>query len=325
MPTPPPLVSIGLPVRNGEEMIEAALRSVLAQEHEDLELVISDNASTDGTGEICRSYAASDPRVRYHRQPENIGLAGNFMKVMHRARGTFLKWIGDDDWLAPSYLSRCLERFTADDRLILVTTQQAFIGDDGQLQTAVYTGHGLASDRPSERFAEMLRMLTEGYLLLDPLYGLMRRESVATIPRRNMLREDEVFAAKLALAGPWGHVPDVLAYRSWKQEPMPQLARRLDVPAWQARAASILQCRELLSYLNQVPLTSAERRAARAAVRRLYVRRHRYALVRGCRKLIGPAWSSGTDHVPPRSEPGTTGAAGTAVRTGRRISGQRRG
>jgi hypothetical protein len=293
MSTPPPLVSIGLPVRNGDEVIEGALRSVLAQEHEDLELVISDNASTDGTEEICRSYARSDSRVRYHRQPENIGLLANFMQVMHLARGTFLKWIGDDDWVAPSYLSRCLERFAADDRLILVTTQQVFLSEDGQAQTAAYSGRDLASDRPVERFTEMLRILTEGCLLLDPIYGLMRREPVAAIPRRNMLREDEVFAAKLALAGPWGHVPEVLAHRGWKMPVrMTQLAHRLDVPAWQARVANLLQCRELLTYLHQVPLTPAEERAARAAVRRLYLRRHQRTALRGYHKLMGFVRSS---------------------------------
>ncbi|MBW0011081.1 MAG: glycosyltransferase family 2 protein, partial [Pseudonocardiales bacterium] len=182
MSTTPPLVSVGLPVRNGEEVVEGALRSVLAQQHEDLELVISDDASTDGTGEICRSYARSDSRVRYHRQPENIGLPANFMQVMHLARGTFLKWIGDDDWVAPSYLSRCLERFAADDRLILVTTQQVFLGEDGQAQTSAYPGRNPGSDRPVERFTEILRLLAEGYLPLDPIYGLMLREPVAAIP-----------------------------------------------------------------------------------------------------------------------------------------------
>ena len=287
MSTRAPLVSIGLPVRNGQEVVEAVLQSVLAQEHEDLELVISDNASTDGTEEICRSYARSDPRVRYHRQAENIGLVPNFIEVIRLARGTFFRWISCDDWLEPSYLSRCLERFAADDRLILVTTQQAFIGADGQMQTAVYPGRELASDSSVERFTAMLRMLTASHLLLDPLYGLMRRETVVAIPRPKMLREDEVLAAKLALAGPWDHVSVVLAHRGWKQEAMPQVARRLDVPAWQARVASILQCRELLRYLHQVPLTPEEQRTARAAVRALYLRRHQITAARRCRKLVG--------------------------------------
>ncbi|MGH3720645.1 MAG: glycosyltransferase family 2 protein [Pseudonocardiaceae bacterium] len=288
MSTPPPLVSVGLPVRNSEEVIEGALRSILAQRHEDLELVISDNASTDGTEEICRSYARSDSRVRYHRQPENIDGLANAVQVMHLARGTFLKWIGDDDWLAPSYLSRCLERLAEDDRLILVTTQQVFLGEDGQAQTSAYPGRDLSSDRPVERFTEILRLLAEGYLPLDPIYGLMRREPVAAIPRRTMLREDEVFAAKLALAGPWDQVPEVLAHRGWKiPAHVTQRAGQLDVPAWQSRAASLPQCRELLAYLHQVPLTPAEEQAARAEVRRLYVRSHQRTAMRGYHKLMG--------------------------------------
>lgn len=292
MSTTVPLVSVGLPVRNGETVIAGALRTILAQEHEDLELVISDNASTDATEDICRSYVRRDSRIHYYRQPENIGLMANFVQVIRLARGTYFKWIGDDDWLEPSYLSRCLERFSVDDRLILVTTQEAFTGADGQARTAAYTGCGLASDSPVERFSEMLRMFTAGHMLLDPLYGLMRREAVVAIPRRNMLREDEVFAAKLALAGPWDHVPDVLAHRGWRQEPALQLARRLGVPAWQAWATSLLQCRELLTYLHQVPLTPAQRRAARAAVFRLYLRRHQHTAVRGYRKLRRLAYPS---------------------------------
>lgn len=287
MSIPPPLVSVGLPVRNGAEVIEGALRSVLAQEHEDLELVISDNASTDGTEEICRSYARGDSRVRYHRQPEHIGALANVVRVMHLARGTFLKWIGDDDWLAPSYLSRCLERLTADDRLILVTTQQVVLDEDSHAQSSAYLGRDLASHRPVERFTEILRLLAEGCLPLDPVHGLMRREPVAAIARRPMIGEDEVFAAKLALAGPWDQVPEVLAHRGWKTPVrMTPLRSRLDVPAWQSRVGNLSQCRELLAYLRQVPLAPAEQRAARAEVRRLYLRRHQRTAVRGCHQLL---------------------------------------
>lgn len=287
MSTPPPLVSVGLPVRNGGEVIEGALRSVLAQEHEDLELVISDDASTDGTEEICRHYARSDSRVRYHRQPENIGALANAARVLHLARGTFLKWMGDDDWLAPSYLSRCLERHAADDRLILVTTQQVVLDEDGQARTSSFPGCALASGRPLERFTEILRKLAEGCLPLDPIHGLLRREPVAAIPRPTMLGDDEVFAAKLALAGPWGQVPEVLTHRGWTTPaPTTQLARQLDVPALQSRATNLGQCRELLAYLHQVPLTPAEQRAARAEVRRLYLRRQQRTALRGCHKLI---------------------------------------
>lgn len=277
------LVSIGMPVRNGERVIAEAVQTVLSQDHENLEVVISDNASGDGTEEICRALAGSDPRVRYHRQPRNIGLLGNFRHTIQLARGTYFKWVGDDNRLEPSYLSRCLEVFAEDDRLLLVTTRQLLV--DSGAQNGSYPRR-LASDSPVERFEEMLNLLTAGQLLLDPIYGVMCRDTAVAIPRRNMLREDEIFAAKLALAGPWGHVPQVLARRGWKAEPLSQLARRLDVPVWQARAAAALQCRELLDHLRQVELTPAERRAARLAVARLYFRRHRRTAAHRGRRLM---------------------------------------
>jgi glycosyltransferase involved in cell wall biosynthesis len=68
-----PKISIGLPVRNGEEYLEESIDSILAQTFTDFELIISDNASTDRTEAICRAYAAKDRRIRYYRNPVNIG------------------------------------------------------------------------------------------------------------------------------------------------------------------------------------------------------------------------------------------------------------
>lgn len=288
MPTSDTLVSVGLPVYNGERSLERAIRSVLEQDHDRLELVISDNASADGTEEICRHHARLDSRVRYNRQPENIGLFRNFRRVLELSAGTYFRWMGDDDWLAPTYLSRSLRAFAEDDRLILVTTQQAHVDDEGVVQTSVYTDQRLRSDRPVERFAEMLRLLTESYLLLDPLYGVMRRDRVVGIPRVNMLREDEIFAAKLALTGPFGHLPEILSQRG--QRPFMRLARlaeHLGVPVWHAKIATLLQCRELLRYIHAAELTPAERQEARAAVVQLYLRRHRQTVLRRSRKLVG--------------------------------------
>src|SRR5262245_37698315 len=115
MPSSDVLVSVGLPVRNGEHRLTGVVKSVLGQDHENLELVISDNASTDGTEEVCRELARGDSRIVYIRQPENIGLLNNFIAAMRAARGTYYRWVGDDDWLAPSCVSRCVEAYAADD------------------------------------------------------------------------------------------------------------------------------------------------------------------------------------------------------------------
>ncbi|MEU6793953.1 glycosyltransferase family 2 protein [Nonomuraea wenchangensis] len=281
------LVSVGLPVHNGAARIEGTIRSVLAQDHQNLELVICDNASTDRTEEICRDWAASDPRVVYHRQPENIGQLPNFADAIRRARGVFYRWAGDDNWLAPTYVSRCLEVFAADERLLLVTTQQAYACPDGSTRTAPYTGTGYLADDPVDRFAECLRVLNEDPLVMDPLYALMRRERIMRVDRgRAMLREDEIYAARMALAGPWGHVPEILAGREWEVQQQGDIARKLGVPAWQVRVALLLQCRELLRALGEVGLTPAQRRRGRALVAGMYLRRHGVTAVRRGRKLM---------------------------------------
>jgi glycosyltransferase involved in cell wall biosynthesis len=279
------LISVGLPVYNAAERVRDVVRSVLAQDHAELELVISDNASTDDTGDVCRELAAKDERIVYHRQSENVGILNNFRTTMRIATGPYFRWIGDDDRLEPACVSTLLQRFEADRRLILVTGQVGYVEPSGAVQTQPYAGTGLGSDDPVDRFVEMLRLLNESHLQIDPLYGLMRRETVAAIPRRNMLREDEVFATKLALAGPWDHVNEVLAYRHRNHQRIGNLARRLGVPTWQSHFANTLECQEMLRWLRAVGLTGDQRVRARAAVYRMYLRRQERTVAHRSRKL----------------------------------------
>ncbi|HKJ45099.1 MAG TPA: glycosyltransferase family 2 protein, partial [Balneolales bacterium] len=99
-----PRVSIGMPVYNGENYIERAISSILAQTYKDFELIISDNASTDKTQEICKMFVGRDNRVRYHRNSKNIGAARNYNIVFRLSRGKYFKWAAHDDELAPAFL-----------------------------------------------------------------------------------------------------------------------------------------------------------------------------------------------------------------------------
>ena len=109
-PTPErPLVSVGLPTYNRAGTLGRAIESVLGQTYEHLELVISDNASTDATEALCREACDRDPRVRYLRQPVNRGATANFNVVAEASRGDYLALVGDDDWLDPSFVELCLQ------------------------------------------------------------------------------------------------------------------------------------------------------------------------------------------------------------------------
>lgn len=312
------LVSIGLPVRNGAERIESVIESVLHQDHENVELVITDNASTDATEDICRDIAARDSRIVYHRHPADLGLLNNFVSALQLAHGTFYRWVGDDDWLDPRCISCSLDTFATDDRLLLVTTETCYIGPDGVPRSAAYNGTALGSDDPVTRFTEMLRLLNESYLLMDPLYGVFRREPVTRIERRNMLHEDQVFASKLALAGPWGHVPEVLATRHWKDDRVSSQARILDVPPWRAHFSTMLQCREILRSLDGYNLDARQRNRARSAVVRMYTRRKARVAVRRGRKLLDIARNTHSTHTNPThiASAAATSASGNPGRVG---------
>ncbi len=106
-----PLVSVGLPVYNGERYLAETLDSILAQEFGDFEIIISDNASTDGTRDICEAYARIDERITYSRLPENLGAAANYNRVFRMSQGNLFKWAAHDDLLRPTFLARCVEPF----------------------------------------------------------------------------------------------------------------------------------------------------------------------------------------------------------------------
>jgi glycosyltransferase involved in cell wall biosynthesis len=278
-------VSIALPVHNGAATVGRTAESVLTQSHENLELVISDNASTDGTREICEELARRDRRVVYQRHATNIGLLPNFHSAASSATGTFVRWIGDDDSLEPDYVTRCLGAFDDDDRRVLVTTEIVYVDDRGaETLCSDYDPAPLSSANPVERFTGMLRLLTRDYALVDPLYALMRRE-LALLPRTNMLREDEVYAARLSLAGPWGHVPAPLARRHRSKMPVGDLVRRFELPGWHRYAIDELQWRALMDCIVRSSLLPGQRRSARAEVVRLYALRKRDTLLRGVARV----------------------------------------
>ena len=103
-----PAVSICLPVYNGENYIAAAIESMLAQTFADFELIITDNASTDRTEEICRKFADNDSRVRYHRNERNVGGARNQAIAVQLSRGRYVRLSAHDDKIAPTHLEECV-------------------------------------------------------------------------------------------------------------------------------------------------------------------------------------------------------------------------
>ena len=128
---PAPRLSIGLAVYNGEIYLADSLDALLGQSYEDFELIISDNASTDGTADICRRYAKQDSRIRYIRQPRNIGLAPNHNFVFRQARGELFKWASHDDLYARDLLQCCVDALDENRHVVLAHSWTATIDGSG--------------------------------------------------------------------------------------------------------------------------------------------------------------------------------------------------
>lgn len=126
-----PLLSIGLPVHNGAEHLRESIDSLLAQDVGDLELIISDNASTDDTEAVCLEYASRDPRVRYGRNETNIGAAANYNRVFELSTGKYFMWGSDDDIWDPRFARMCIERLERSPDAVMCTSQVVFIDDSG--------------------------------------------------------------------------------------------------------------------------------------------------------------------------------------------------
>jgi len=204
-----PTLSIGLPVYNGEEFLGESLNALLAQTYRDFELIISDNASTDGTAEICRAYAERDRRVRYVRQPVNIGAAPNHNALVLLARGRYFKWASHDDLYAPTLLERCIEVLETDPEPVLVHARDAIIDHHGEVVRTLPYPLDTANPRPSARLRSLL-YVPGG----NDFYGVIRAEVLRRIDLHgSYYNADRTIVASLCLQGPFHQVPEVLYFR----------------------------------------------------------------------------------------------------------------
>ena len=128
-----PRVTIGLPVYNGEQYLVQALDALLAQTYTDFALIISDNASTDRTQEICLAYAAKDARIQYYRNPINIGSAKNFNHVFALSASEYFMWAAHDDYMAPKLVAKCVDVLDRDPTILLCHAWVKIIDEQGPL------------------------------------------------------------------------------------------------------------------------------------------------------------------------------------------------
>jgi glycosyltransferase involved in cell wall biosynthesis len=201
-----------MPVYNGERYIEEALDSFLSQTCEDFELIISDNASTDGTEAICRAYALQDERIRFYPNRSNRGAAWNFNNVFKLARGEYFKWAAHDDFVAPACLERCLEVLEADAGIVVSYPKTIVVDEESRPVSTFEDKLHLPDPRPSTRFWRYLKTYHHPRQC-HPVFGLIRSDTLRkTSLIGNYVGSDRVLLGELVLRGKIIEIDERLFY-----------------------------------------------------------------------------------------------------------------
>jgi glycosyltransferase involved in cell wall biosynthesis len=204
-----------MPVYNGEKYLAEAIEAHLNQTYSDFELILTDNASTDLTEEICRSYAAKDSRVKYYRNPQNLGVAGNFRRGFELAVGGYFRWSPSDDLVSPNLLQRAVEILAHDPSIFVAYPRTKLIDDKGLITGDFDENLHLLDDRPSDRWRAVRRNIRMGNLP----YGLSRSSILRkTGLLRNYTGGDFPLIAEMSLYGKFFEIPDAFFYRRMHEQ-----------------------------------------------------------------------------------------------------------
>lgn len=206
-----PLVSIGLPVYNGENFLSQALDSILDQTFENFELIIADNASTDATEEICKAYAEKDNRIRYYRHEQNLGAAKNYNFVFEVSNSKYFRWAAHDDLIAPEFLEKCIEVLEQDSSIVLCCSKTAKI-DENSVVIGNYDRWTMRVD--SEKVHVRFHDLICVWHPCTMVFGVIRSDILQTTPLiDNYINSDKNLLAELSLSGRFREIPEHLFLR----------------------------------------------------------------------------------------------------------------
>lgn len=232
-----PKISIGLPVYNGERYLSEAISSILNQTYKNFELIISDNASTDSTKEICESFSKKDKRIKYYRAEHNKGAAWNFNNTFHFSSGEYFKWAAHDDIIAPDFLHRCTQIMDEDPSIVLCHSEIQIIDDNSE----VIKGHQHSSENINQYLKNIGRY--EPHLRFNDLiqyahpcieiFGLLRRDILSRSPLiAGYIGSDRNLLAELALRGRFYRIPELLFYSRMHDDRSIKIENKISLRRW---------------------------------------------------------------------------------------------
>jgi len=203
-------VSVALPVYNGERYLRIAIEAILTQTYQDFEFIISDNASTDSTEQICREYAAIDKRICYYRNEKNIGAPRNFNRAFELSHGEYLKWATCDDHVAPNMIEKCLAVMDSNPDVVMCFPDAKLIDAEGNFIKNYDDVLHLQDPKASRRFIQLLQTIG----LAHQHTGLIRSAALKKTKLHGSFTSADVnFLAELSLYGKFYRLPEYLLFR----------------------------------------------------------------------------------------------------------------
>jgi glycosyltransferase involved in cell wall biosynthesis len=194
-----PLVSIGMPIYNEARFLHEALDALIRQNYPNIELLISDNASTDNSAEICQEYADKYDWITFHHFDVNKGPAINFSYVLHGTTGRYFMWAAGHDIWEDNYIQECVQLLEKHSKAAVVAGSSCWIDEQGK---NLDRESGYSDTRGMDVVARYITVLWGN---MHPILGLIRREYIEKCPLLNMVGSDLVVLSKLSLMGDFLH------------------------------------------------------------------------------------------------------------------------
>ena len=198
-----PLVSIGMPIYNEGRFIKESLDSLVNQDYINIELIVSDNCSTDNSDKICKEYVEQHDWISYHRFSRNIGASGNSRYVLQEAQGKYFMWASGHDLWSEKFISESVKLLESHQEAAVVVATTNWIGEDGMPYARE---SGWTDTRGMDIIA---RYFTVMWGNMHPVLGMIRRSYIMDYPPINVVGSDLILLSRLALEGDFLHVPDV--------------------------------------------------------------------------------------------------------------------
>ena len=225
-----PLVSIGLPVYNGENFVAEAIQCVVGQTLSNWELIICDNSSTDRTVSICRDFADHDSRIRVYQNARNMGVAFNFNEVFRLSRGQYFKWITHDDLFGAVFIESCIQELEKDERVVLTFPKITHVDADGRPLRRQASELSILGTTAESRVNQLMMLAAQGTDIFWSQFGLIRRDVLEQTGLMGLYNgSDQVLLLEIALRGCLKQIEKELFFR--REHPAAATLRR----KWTAR------------------------------------------------------------------------------------------